>query len=375
MSSGAVGAVDAGTPRVAKAQAPLVGESQTPVVADAQAPFVARAGTPHVAVVGAGAVGCYYGAMLARAGVAVTLVGRPAHVEAMRRLGLRLSSAAFDEVIAVQASTDIAAAAGAELVLVCVKSTDTEATAAALAPHLRPGACVLSLQNGVDNAARLAAALRAAGAPRAVWPTVVYVASEMAGPGHVRHNGRGELVLGAAEAAAAAGAGPGAAHDPVLGGRPDDPMAVVALFARAGVPAEVSGNVAGALWSKLILNCAYNALSALSRTPYGPLVRAPGVPQVMDDVVRECLAVAQAAGVTVPGDPFEAVERIARTMPAQFSSTAQDMMRGRPSEIDHLNGFVVRTGERLGVPVPVNRTLHALVRLVEAQAAHPARGV
>ncbi|HEX7637789.1 MAG TPA: 2-dehydropantoate 2-reductase, partial [Burkholderiaceae bacterium] len=103
---------------------------------------------PAVAVIGAGAVGCYYGAMLARAGVPVTLVGRPAHVEAMRRDGLRLSTATFDECVPVRADTDMAAAAGASLVLVCVKSTDTADAAAQLAPHLAPGACVLSLQNG-----------------------------------------------------------------------------------------------------------------------------------------------------------------------------------------------------------------------------------
>jgi len=349
VSSGAVGAVDAGTPRVAKAQAPLVGESQTPVVADAQAPFVARAGTPHVAVVGAGAVGCYYGAMLARAGVAVTLVGRPAHVEAMRRLGLRLSSAAFDEVIAVQASTDIAAAAGAELVLVCVKSTDTEATAAALAPHLRPGACVLSLQNGVDNAARLQSVLGVA-----VAPAVVYVASEMAGPGHVRHLGRGELVIPADLGDAGA---PSALRCADL----------VALFGRAGVPVEPSDNVGGALWAKLVLNCGYNALSAITDVPYGRLVTLPGIAQTLRNAVLECLAVADVLHVTIPGDVFAAVERIAHTMPGQVSSTCQDLRRGKPTEIDHLNGYIVREGDRLGVAVPLNRALHALVKALEVR--------
>ncbi|HEY9027526.1 MAG TPA: 2-dehydropantoate 2-reductase, partial [Burkholderiaceae bacterium] len=211
---------------------------------------------PRVAVVGAGAVGCWYGGMLARAGVPVTMIGRSQHVEAMRHEGLHMSGAAFDERVPVQASTDVAAAAGSDLVLVCVKSTDTEATGAQLKPHLAPGACVLSLQNGVDNAARLAAALG-----RRADPAVVYVATEMAGPGHVRHLGRGELVI----PADIAGALPAAA--------------VVQLFARAGVKVELSGNVAGALWSKLVLNCAYNALSAIANLPYGQLVQQPGIPQ------------------------------------------------------------------------------------------------
>ncbi len=300
----------------------------------------------RVAVVGAGAVGCWYGGMLARAGVPVTFIGRAVHVEAMRRAGLRLSGAAGDESVAVEASTELAAVAGAGLVLVCVKSTDTEATGAGLAAHLAPGACVLSLQNGVDNAARLQVRL---GGP--VAPAVVYVATEMAGPGHVRHLGRGELVIPASLPAAVAL-------------RPAD---VVALFARAGIPVELSDNVIGALWAKLLLNCGYNAISAITDTPYGRMVTLPGIARTVHDTVVECLAVAAAAGVTVPGDAFAAVERIATSMPGQVSSTCQDLRRGKPTEIDHLNGFIVREGERLGVQTPLNRALHALVKALESK--------
>ena len=307
------------------------------------------AGVPRVAVVGAGAVGCYYGGMLARAGVAVTLIGRPAHVDAMARDGLRVTTAAFDEHVAVQASTDVAAVAAAGLVLVCVKSTDTDATAAELAPHLAPGGCVLSLQNGVDNAARLQAIVG-----RPVAPAVVYVASEMGGPGHVRHMGRGELVI-------PADIGP-------EGGSMTS-ADLVALFARAGVPVELSDNVIGALWSKLVLNCGYNAMSAITDIPYGRLVQLPGVAQTIRSVVLECLAVADALRITIPGDVFAAVERIAATMPEQVSSTCQDLRRGKPSEIDHLNGFVANEGDRLGIATPVNRALHALVKAIEARGA------
>ena len=311
--------------------------------------------TTRVAVVGAGAVGCYYGGMLARAGVPVTLIGRPQHVEAMRRDGLRLTTAAFDEYIRVEASTEVAAVAGAALVLVCVKSTDTEATGAELAPQLAPGARVLSLQNGVDNAPRLAAVLG-----RPVAPAVVYVATEMAGAGHVRHLGRGELLIPSDIVAPSSidreEAGLGSAD-------------IVALFARAGVPVEVSGNVVGALWSKLLLNCGYNAISAITDTPYGRMVTLPGIAQTVHDAVAECLAVAAALGVTIPGDVWASVERIATTMPGQVSSTCQDLRRGKPSEIDHLNGYVVRQAERLGIAVPLNRALHALVKALEAKTA------
>ncbi|AKJ31836.1 ketopantoate reductase family protein [Caldimonas brevitalea] len=298
-----------------------------------------------IAVMGAGAVGCYYGGMLARAGHAVTLIGRPQHVAAIRREGLWLDTQSFQARVELDASESPSAVAGAQLVLFCVKSTDTESAGAQIAPHLAADALVLSLQNGVDNAERLQAGLR-----QQVAPAVVYVATEMAGPGHVKHHGRGELVIG-----------PEAARDDI-----------VALFRAAGVPLQVSDNVVGALWAKLILNCAYNALSALAQLPYGRLVQGVGVEAVMADVVQECLAVAAAAGVDVPGDTREAVRRIALTMPTQFSSTAQDLARGKPSEIDHLNGYVLRRGAALGVPTPVNRVLHTLVRLVEA-GRHPAQ--
>ncbi|MDX5409286.1 MAG: 2-dehydropantoate 2-reductase, partial [Thauera sp.] len=292
-----------------------------------------------IAVLGAGAVGCYYGGMLARAGHEVVLIGRPAHVEAMHRDGLLLDTQQFRERVAVQASTDPAAMRGAALVLCCVKSTDTEAAAADLASNLAPDARVLSLQNGVDNAARLTALLG-----QEVIPAVVYVAVEMAAPGHVRHHGRGELVIG-----------------PFAGAE-----ALVQVFGQAGVPVEISDNVVGALWAKLIVNCAYNAASAITRLPYGRLIRGEGVEGTMRDIVAECLAVAGADGVNVPGDAWAAVQRIAQTMPGQYSSTAQDLARGKPSEIDHLNGYVMRRGAALGVPTPVNRALHALVKLIEA---------
>src|SRR6267378_891963 len=295
-----------------------------------------------IAVMGAGAVGCYYGGMLARAGHDVTLIARAQHVEAVQRSGLRMETKMFDEQVPMRASEEASGARGAKLVLFSVKSTDTEHAGAALAPYVERDAVILTLQNGVDNAERLAATLG-----RNVVPAVVYVAVEMAGPGHVRHHGRRELLIGPSAASAR----------------------IAAAFIAAGVPVEVSDNVTGALWAKLIVNCAYNALSAITQLPYGRLVQGHGVPAVMGDVVDECLAVARAAGVEVPGDMYQATVRIAQTMPAQFSSTAQDLSRGTPTEIDHLNGLVVRKGEALGVPTPANRVLLALVKLLEERGS------
>ncbi|MGI4860704.1 MAG: ketopantoate reductase family protein [Janthinobacterium lividum] len=291
------------------------------------------------AIMGAGAVGCFYGGMLARAGHEVVLIGRPAHVAAIARDGLRLETTAFDERIALTASVDPAAVRGAACVLFCVKSTDTASAAAAIAPHLASDTVLFSLQNGVENAAHLRALL-----PQDVAAAVVYVAAEMAGPGHVRHRGRGELI--------------------VAPSRRSDALA--RACAAAGVPTEISGNVRGALWAKLTINCAYNALSAIAKLPYGRLVAGAGVQDAIDGIVAECLAVARAEGVEVVGDVPAAVRRIIDTMPLQYSSTAQDLARGRRTEIDHLNGLIARRGQALNIPTPLNSLLHTLVKLLES---------
>ncbi|SAL83789.1 2-dehydropantoate 2-reductase [Caballeronia arvi] len=295
-----------------------------------------------VAVMGAGAVGCYYGGMLARAGHEVVLIARPQHVEAIGREGLRLDTQHFDERVRVAASIEASAVKGAQLVLFCVKSTDTDSAVQSLEPYLERDALVLSLQNGVENAERLRELL-----PQEAAAAVVYVAAEMAGPGHVKHNGRGELVI-----------------------EPSTQSEHVArALIDAGVPTEISDNVRGALWAKLVLNCAYNALSAITQLPYGKLVQGEGVTRAMRDVVDECLAVAKADNVTIPGDVDAAVRRIAETMQNQYSSTAQDLARGKKSEIDHLNGLIVRRGDALGVPTPANRMLHVLVKAIESKAS------
>ena len=292
-----------------------------------------------VAVMGAGAVGCYYGGMLARAGHDVVLIARPRHVEAILRTGLHMETRSFDEHVRLSASIEPGAVQGANVVLFSVKSPDTESAGAQIRSCLDQDALVLCLQNGVDNADRLRTVLP----PHQVAAAVVYVATEMAGPGHVRHHGRGELVIEPSDAS----------------------QAVAQAFIAAGVPAEISDNVRGALWTKLVINCAYNAVSAIAQRPYGEAVEGEGVKEVMRDVVDECLAVAKAEGVRLPGDVHAAVRNIAESMPSQYSSTAQDLARGKRSEIDYLNGLVVRRGEAQGIATPANRVLWALVKLLE----------
>lgn len=312
---------------------------------------------PRVAVFGAGAVGCWYGARLALAGAPVTLIGRGPHVEAMRARGLILEQGGERITVTVHADTQPEAVAQAELVLFCVKSRDTETGARAIAAHLNPAAVVLSLQNGVDNVARIRAS-----ASLDALAAVVYVACSMAGPGHVRHAGRGDLVLGALHDGSEPAGGSFA---------PDTVARVAAVFERAGVPCPVSADIRVDLWVKLVMNCVFNPVSALGRARYARLVADPDARALMRTVVDECVAVARAEGVALPDADslFGDAMRLGQAMADATSSTAQDLAAGRPTEIDALNGLVARRGEALGLPVPVNRTLATLVRLAQADGA------
>lgn len=292
-----------------------------------------------IAVMGAGAVGCFFGALLAQAGHDVTLIGRPALVEAVRDGGLLLEHNGERWHVAVFADTRPEAVAGAELVLFCVKSFDTEAAAAAIAPHIGADCSVWSLQNGIDNADRLAHIL-----DRPAVPVAVYAALEAPAAGYVRHKGGGKMVIG-----------PSTRSEEFAG-----------LFAAAGISARVAPDVVGTLWTKLAVNCALNALSALAALPYGRLVGREGVDVLLKGILAECRVVAEAYGVTLPPTLEDTVFGLGTSMAEQYSSTAQDLARGRRTEIDDLNGAILRRAAARGLEAPLNQALWTLVKLREA---------
>jgi len=302
---------------------------------------------PRIAVVGSGAVGGYFGGMLARAGAPVVFIGRPAFVEVVKKNGLLLDTLQFQEAVRVEASTELSAARGAEVVLFCVKTTDTAATARDLAPVLSSDATLVSMQNGVDNAEQI----RAAAGIEAL-PAAVYVAASVPAPGRVKHGGRGDLVVGP---------------------RNEKTERVAAAFARAGVPCPISENITGELWTKLLMNCAGNAISALGRVNYGQIAASADAGRVVESVVHEVFAVARAAGVRLarledPQIALGAALKLAEQMNKATSSTAQDLLRGKRTEIDSLNGYIARRGAELGVATPVNHTLYTLVKLAEGRS-------
>jgi 2-dehydropantoate 2-reductase len=303
---------------------------------------------PRIAVVGAGAVGGYFGGMFARAGAPIVFIGRKHFAEAIESKGLMLDQSHGQERIRIEATTDMSAIRDCSLILFCVKANDTSATAAQMAPFVRPDATVVSLQNGVDNVERV----RVAASVLAI-PAAVYVAVSVPEPGRVKHLARGDLIIGPPS---------------------EKTTEIASVFERAGIPCRISENIEGELWVKLLRNCALNAISALGHVRYGQIAQNANAKQLMQNVVDEVLAVARAARVVMPGvhdrkSGMAAAMELAMQMADAFSSTAQDLNRGRPTEIDALNGYVARRGAELGVPVPVNHALFTLVKLAEQKGA------
>jgi 2-dehydropantoate 2-reductase len=299
---------------------------------------------PQIAVVGAGAVGGYFGGMFARAGAPAVFVGRRHFADAVNSRGLVLDKSEGQERIRVRATTEIRAVRDCSLILFCVKANDTSAAAKEMAPFLAPGATVVCLQNGVDNADRVRDAANVVAIPAAV-----YVAVSVPEPGRVKHLARGDLVIGPSSKIT---------------------TELTELFIRAGIPCGISDNIEGELWLKLLRNCALNAISALGHARYGEIARNADAKQLMKQIVDEVLALAHAAGIALPGvndreSGMAAAMELATQMADAFSSTAQDLNRGRSTEIDALNGYVARRGAELGVATPVNHALFTLVKLAE----------
>src|SRR6266853_1108866 len=299
---------------------------------------------PRIAVVGAGAVGGYFGGMFARAGAPTVFIGRKHFADAVNSKGLVLDKLHGQERITATATVEMSAVRDCSLILFCVKANDTSATATQMASFVRPDATVVCLQNGVNNADQVRAATNVT-----VVPAAVYVAVSVPESGRVKHLARGDLIIGP----------------------PSERTTHLAdLFGRAGIPCRVSDNIEGELWLKLLRNCALNAISALGKSRYGQIVQSADAKNLMEQIVDEVLAVARAADVLLPGvhdrqSGMAAAMELATQMADAFSSTAQDLNRHQPTEIDALNGYIARRGAELGVPVPVNHALFTLVKLAE----------
>jgi 2-dehydropantoate 2-reductase len=296
----------------------------------------------RILIHGAGAVGGYFGALLARGGHEVWFVARGANLAALRERGLivRLGTETL-ELATVRAVSDPRAAPPPELILVCVKSYDTAATAAALRPVVGAETIVLSLQNGVENEEVLAQGLRLP--PLMVALTRIGV--EMVAPATIVYSGRGTILFGEPD-----------------GGETPRALRVAGAFTAAGVPHQLRADILVAAWEKLAWNASFNAVTALTRTTVAEALALPATRDLIIAAMEETDAVAVASGVPVRRTRTDAVLADSQAgLPDFQTSMLQDVLRGRRLEHDALNGAVVRGAARTGVPTPVNRTLLALL--------------
>lgn len=305
-----------------------------------------------IAILGAGALGCAIGATLTEGGHETWLVDHfPAHVDAMRTHGLRVDDTRGSRHVQVRATTQPAEAGTAEVVIVLVKSFHTDAAIRSAQALVGPETVVLSLQNGLGHEDILA---NVVGAER-VLAGKTYVGGVLRGAGHIESGVVGkQTIIGE------------------LDGRVTDRVQRIAdAFNHAGLSTQVSDNIVGTMWDKLLVNVATGALTGITSLTYGQLYDEPLLKATSLAAVGEAIAAAQAAGVKLSmTEPEQAWTLAAEGLPAAFkTSMLQSLEKGSITEIDFINGSVVRWGARHGVPTPVNATLVACIKGVERAMA------
>jgi len=317
-----------------------------------------------VGIVGAGAIGGFLGARLARAGVDVTLVARGPHLKAMRESGLRVSDGGAEWTVRVDATDDFAAMRGAGAVFVTLKAYSLPPVAERLAAGLGPDAVVVSAQNGipwwyfqrhggelegihlatVDPGGVVANAID----PRRVIGCVVYPATSLVSPGVIRHAEGERFSLGELDGSQSARI-----------------LELSHVLVGAGLKAPVLQRIRAELWLKLLGNAVFNPLSALTRASLGAIAQSPLVANVVRSAMEEADAVARRLGIEIPVSIDQRIKGAARVGDHK-TSMLQDLEAGRPMEIDAITGSVVELGDRLGVPVPHLRALYSAVKLLQA---------
>jgi 2-dehydropantoate 2-reductase len=301
----------------------------------------------RIAVVGAGAMGCIFGGLLAEGGHEVTLIDVWAeHVQALNERGLRLSGVSGDRTIPVHAVTSPEGLPVQNLVIVFVKSAYTETAVRQAAALIGPGTTVLTLQNGLGNAEKIAALV---GAEKVVAGVTSH-GGTMLGPGEVRHAGRGETVLGE-----------------FTGGLTPRVERLAAILTAAGLEARAVENVDSLVWSKLLVNVGINAITAILRVTNGELPKHEATRELVRLAVEEGARVAAAKGIKlIHADPVANCLKVAELTGPNLSSMHQDVRAKRRTEVDVINGAIVAEGEKLGIPTPVNKVLTNLIKAIEA---------
>lgn len=301
-----------------------------------------------VAIVGCGAMGSVYAALMVDAGHEVHAVTLwEDHAAAMASNGLRVEGASGDRTVEIHAGTSTAGIGPCDLVIIATKAFDVEAAARSLAPLLGPNTTVQAVQNGLGSAERVAAII---GPDQLAVGVVGGFGASLRAPGHVHHNGMEMIRFGA------------------FAGLPRPALeASAAVWESAGFKVRIFEDLRQMVWEKLIFNVTFSGPSSLTGLTIGGIMADPNAWQVAHACTREAVAVANAAGIRLDvGDPYEHVRKLGERIPGARPSMLLDYLAGRRSEIDVINGAIPREGAKLGVPTPINEMVVALVKAREA---------
>lgn len=305
-----------------------------------------------IAVVGPGALGSLFGALLARAGHQIWLVDhRPERAGLIEARGIELHDQEGRTMVRVRATIDPARIGPVPLAFLCVKSADAERAGREVLPILGAEGLLIAMQNGIAHHPRLAELLH-----HHPWALgITAQGANLLGPGVVRHGGTGLTTIGfLAEGDDRAARRLGEAAE---------------LLNQAGIPTAVSRDILAAAWNKLIVNAGINALTAMEDCANGELLRRPHALATLKDAVREAARVAKAGGISITPDPVAMTIEVCRQTRDNISSMLQDIRKGRPTEVEAINGAIVRLAATLGVPAPVNRALLVGVKGLEGKEA------
>jgi 2-dehydropantoate 2-reductase len=299
---------------------------------------------PPVLIVGTGAMACLFAARLAASGLRIKMLGSWVDgLNALKRVGVRLSNTNDLEVnFPVEVTDDPQACLDTRLAFVLVKAYQTTRAARQLSICLAEDGLALTLQNGLDNYEILANEI----GPERTALGVTTIGATLLEPGWVRNGGDGTITLGTQDRLA--------------------PM--VEFLVSAGFNVQIVAETASIVWGKLVINSSINPLTALLRVPNGELLSRPSTRTLMGLIALETATIAEANGISLPyTDPVETVEGVAKRTATNYSSMLKDILRGSPTEIDAINGAIVKTAETVSVPAQINRTLWQLVKALEPE--------
>ena len=300
----------------------------------------------RIAVMGAGAVGGYFGARLAASGQDVSFIARGEHLRAIQKHGLKVKSIRGDLQIHSQFTADPHQIGPVDLVLFSVKSQDTEEAAKSLVPLMREQTAVLSLQNGVDNPDKVA---RLWGSERTL-AGVAYIAAQLTEPGVIEHSGAGRLVMGSLNAQG---------HETASN--------VQSIFASANVPCDISDDIVTVLWNKLAWNAPFCALSCLLRMTVGEILASNSLKDLIRTCVDEVRDAAQCRGIELPSSTAQDIIEFSRSIGYAKPSMLQDLEAGKPLEHEALNGTVVKVLHQVGKRAPINEILYASLQHLDQE--------